>query len=109
MEQSKLHILYFQIKIFRKECEIKPKVLNYSFCEDPVFKVRSLRGQRAGCCEHLALKERLCDETGAGAVTASAFDILHPWHSEINCCYQRLSSNIREWQIISWFPYFYYR
>lgn len=46
---------------------------------------------------------------GTGAGTASGFEILDLWRSEINCCYKRLFLNIREWQIISWFAYFYYR
>lgn len=46
---------------------------------------------------------------GTGAVATSGFEILDLWHSEKNCCYKLLFLNIREWHIISWFAYFYYR
>lgn len=59
MEQSKLYILCFQIKIFHKECEIKPKVLNYSFWEDPFYEVSILQMQQVNCLKHFAFRERL--------------------------------------------------
>ena len=58
MEQSKLHILCFQIKIFHKEREIKPKVLNYSFWEDSVFRVKNLPMQWVDCLEAFCLQRK---------------------------------------------------